>query len=55
MTSKCDLLLLAVTLGMTAATPAIAAPPIDAPVAYVVKPGDTLIGLASAYLTKPSD
>jgi hypothetical protein len=31
-----------------------AAPP-DAPVAYVVKPGDTLIGLGRAYLTKPSD
>jgi hypothetical protein len=36
------------------ATAAVAAPP-DAPVAYVVKPGDTLIGLAASYLTKPSD
>jgi hypothetical protein len=39
---------------LTLTSPANAAPP-DAPVAYVVKPGDTLIGLAASYLTKPSD
>ncbi len=60
MTSKRDLVLLAAApvasiLGLATATAAIAAPPIDAPVAYVVKPGDTLIGLAAAYLNKPSD
>jgi len=29
--------------------------PTDAPVAYVVKPGDTLIGLGRAYLNRPGD
>ena len=31
------------------------AAPAEPPVAYVVKPGDTLIGLGRAYLTKPGD
>jgi hypothetical protein len=31
------------------------AAPIEAPVAYVVKPGDTLIGLGRAYLNRPGD
>lgn len=51
-----DLTILAAT-SMTVlamATTAGAAPP-DTPVAYVVKPGDTLIGLAASYLNKPSD
>lgn len=31
------------------------AAPAEAPVAYVVKPGDTLIGLGRAYLNRPGD
>ena len=31
------------------------APPAEPPVAYVVKPGDTLIGLARDYMHRPSD
>jgi hypothetical protein len=54
MTTARELALVAVAVGLTAATTAGAAPP-DAPVAYVVKPGDTLIGFARSYLTKPSD
>lgn len=46
---------LATGLCLPVAFPAMAAPPLDAPVAYVVKPGDTLIGLASAYLNRPDD
>lgn len=60
MTSKRDLTLLAAgpfasILGLTTATAAFAAPPLDTPVAYVVRPGDTLIGLGAAYLNKPGD
>jgi hypothetical protein len=38
-----------------ARAPASAAQPAEPPVAYMVKPGDTLIGLGRAYLNKPGD
>jgi hypothetical protein len=53
-TARVLTLVAAAAVALTTATAAGAAPP-DAPVAYVVKPGDTLIGLAIAYLNKPSD
>ena len=55
MTPKRDLVFLVAGLSFAAATTALAAGPVDPPVAYVVKPGDTLIGLAAAYLNKPGD
>lgn len=54
MTSARDLAVLAAASLSLTATAAIAAPP-DAPVPYVIKPGDTLIGLASTYLRSPGD
>ena len=53
-TSKQDLFLLTAALSLIAASSVRAASP-EPPVLYVVKPGDTLIGLASAYLNRPSD
>lgn len=38
-----------------AATARAETAPVDPPVAYMVKPGDTLIGLGRAYLNRPSD
>jgi hypothetical protein len=37
------------------AAQAQSAPPPEPPVAYVVKPGDTLIGLARSYMNRPGD
>ncbi|WP_304187057.1 FecR domain-containing protein [Phenylobacterium aquaticum] len=41
--------------GRTPPAPAATAAPADAPVRYLVKPGDTLIGLSSRYLVKVGD
>ncbi|MBU4433885.1 MAG: LysM peptidoglycan-binding domain-containing protein, partial [Alphaproteobacteria bacterium] len=53
-TSKQDLFVLTAALSLIAASGVQAAPP-EPPVLYVVKPGDTLIGLASVYLNRPGD
>ncbi len=50
-----DFAILAATLGLTVSTAAAAAPAIDSPVPYIVRPGDTLIGFAAAYLRNPRD
>ena len=42
-------------LSLNLAGSAAGAPPARTPVAYVVQPGDTLIGLAAAYLRRPAD
>lgn len=48
-------LILVSMLGTGSANAQAKAAPLEAPIAYVVKPGDTLIGLGRAYLTKPGD
>jgi len=55
MTSRCKTALIAqafllVVLAGVAGSARAAAPPLDPPVNYTVKPGDTLIGLAKRYL-----
>lgn len=42
-------------MAMTSAAAAQTTAPAEPPVAYVVKPGDTLIGLGRAYLNGPAD
>jgi hypothetical protein len=49
------LAILAMANGAAAQKVAQAATPAEPPVAYVVKPGDTLIGLGRAYLNRPGD
>jgi len=48
-------LLLSAVLMMATGAHAQSAASVEPPVAYVVKPGDTLIGLASRYMNRPGD
>jgi len=47
--------LVATLLATTVAVAAEAAPPIDQPVRYTIKSGETLIGLATRYMLRPED